>query len=256
MDFSDPIQRRVFFELHCDLPREGPGSRACTERALQLTPFGREASTHSVRVLDVGCGPGGQTIDLARALPSAQIIAFDLHPPFLDDLRRRALAAGVSDRIDVRRADMRAIDMPAGSVDLLWCEGAIYFMGVSAALHAWRPLLAPGGCVAFSEAVWLQPDPPAMARENWAGSPDMTDMAGLRAIVAAAGYELLGDFVQPNEAWWDDYYRPLQARVDAIAPRYADDPVARGVVEEAAFEIEAWRRCGDSFGNAFFVARA
>ena len=69
-------------------------------------------------------------------------------------------------------------------------------------------------------------------------------------------YDLLGDFVQPPEAWWDDYYGPLQARVDEVAPRHADDPVARAVVEEAAFEIEAWRRCGDSFGNAFFVARA
>jgi SAM-dependent methyltransferase len=254
MDFSDPLQRRVFFELHHGLPREGPGNRASTLRALGLTPFAGAA--RPLRVVDAGCGPGGQTIDLAQALPAARILALDLHEPFLDDLRQRAIVAGVADRIDARPIDMRAIDVPAGSVDLLWCEGAIYFLGVEAALRTWRPLLAPGGCIAFSESVWLQPDPPPMARRNWAEYPEMTDVAGVRAHVAAAGYDLLGDFVQPPEAWWDDYYGPLQARVNAVAPRHADDPVARAVVEEAAFEIEAWRRCGDSFGNAFFVARA
>lgn len=46
-------------EIHSDNPREGPGRRASTTRAMQ---FLTEPPSRS-RILDIGCGPGMQTID-------------------------------------------------------------------------------------------------------------------------------------------------------------------------------------------------
>ncbi|HEX8823356.1 MAG TPA: class I SAM-dependent methyltransferase, partial [Archangium sp.] len=55
----------AFFLLHTDLPREGPGSDDCTREALRrLRPW----LPASPRVLDLGCGPGKQTLVLAREL--------------------------------------------------------------------------------------------------------------------------------------------------------------------------------------------
>lgn len=68
MDFSSPKQRDVFFDVHHKLPREGPGNKDCTARALSLAGQLPEAAS----ILDIACGPGMQTIHLGELLPAAR----------------------------------------------------------------------------------------------------------------------------------------------------------------------------------------
>ena len=146
----------VFFDVHSGLPQEGPGSFESTKRALELA-----GSFHKrAQILDVGCGPGRQTMDLARLLPSAIITALDNHVPYLHEVRRKAANAGVLNRVTAVEGDMRDLPAEPGSIDLIWCEGAAYIMGFRAALESWKPFLAPDGRLALSEPVWLQDDPP------------------------------------------------------------------------------------------------
>ena len=116
MDYDDPEVQQLFFALHDGLPREGPGSRACTARALAMAG----ALPAAARVLDIACGPGMQTMDLAALLPDAGIVALDNHAPFLAELERRAVERGVDGRVTTLRADMAAIPCPPGSFDLIW----------------------------------------------------------------------------------------------------------------------------------------
>ncbi len=250
MDFSDPRMVEIFFSIHSDLPREGPGSRATTEKALALCgPLPEDA-----RVLDIGCGPGQQTMDLAELLPGATITAIDNHPPFVDEANRRAKAAGVDDRVKAKVGDMTALDVEPASLDLIWCEGAAYSMGVDAALKAWKPLLKPGGRLALSEAVWLKANPPDDLRRFWDEEyPDMRDVPACRDLVASCGYSLLGDFVLPDSAWWDDYYTPQLARIETLRPTYAGDATALAVLDEAVEESELHRTHGDYYGYVFLV---
>lgn len=250
MDFDDPVQRRIFFEVHRDLPREAPGSDASTLRAL-----GHVADAVAVRrVLDLACGPGMQTLALARGLPQAEVIALDLHAPYLAEVRRRAQAAGCQHRIHPVRADMAGVPIRPRAVDLIWCEGGVYLLGVERALAAWRDLLRPGGHLAFTDAVWLQRDVPPEVRAFWNEYPGMQTVAGVRATVGRAGYALRGDFVLPVSDWWDGYYTPLERRIAALRERYAAVPEAGPVLDECQAEIDLCRRYGDCYGYAFFVA--
>lgn len=250
MDLNDPKIRAVFFDIHSGLPREGPGNRDCTARALALAgPL-----PPSPRVLDIACGPGMQTLDLADLLPDATITAVDTHAPFVEEANRRAAARGLAGRVTALVGDMTELDFPPGSFDLLWCEGAAYIMGVDKALRAWRPLLAPGGKLALSEAVWLRDDAPDDLRRRWAEDyPAMRDIAGCRQLVQDCGYRLLGDFVLPEEAWWDDYYRPKQQRLAELAPKYAGDPVAEAVLQDGAEELADFRKNAVYYGYLFLV---
>jgi SAM-dependent methyltransferase len=249
MDLDDAT-RAAFFALHHGLPREAPGSRESTARALALA----EPLPAAPRVLDIGCGPGAQTMDLAELLPEASILAVDLHPAFVEETERRARERGVADRVRAQVADMTALPFADASFDLVWCEGAAYVMGLPAALAAFRRLLRPGGWLALTEAVWLTADPPAEVYRFWqAGYPTMTDVPGCRAIIEQAGYGLRGDFVLPTSAWWDEYYRPLRARMEALAAACGDDPVVARVLDEHRQEIAMRERYGDCYGYAFFV---
>lgn len=252
MDFADPVQREAFFAVHRDMPREGPGDRASMEQALRLAgPLPPRPD-----VLDIACGPGGQTIDLAELLPDARITALDGHPPFLAQLETRAREAGVLDRIEIVQGDMNRLPYPPRSFDLIWCEGAAYIVGFEAALAAWKPLLRPGGVLALTEPVWLTDDPPAPVVACWAEYPAMEDVASARRRAIACGYGLLGDFVLSDAAWETQYYGPLETRLETTTARLAGDPVAEAVLAEIRAEIDVRRAWPDTYGYLFLVLRA
>ena len=148
---------------------------------------------------------------------------------------------------------MSAPGAPPSAFDLIWCEGAAYIIGVGTALRAWRPLLRPGGRLALSEAVWLRADPPEPVRRLWAEYPAMADLEACRQLARACGYRLLGDFVLPERAWWDDYYTPLERRLAELAPKYTGDPLAQAVLREHEEEIACYRRYAAWYGYAFLV---
>ena len=249
MDFADPAQRAIFFELHSGLPREGPGDRETVERALALA----RPLPASPDVLDLGCGPGGQTIDLAELLPEARIAALDNHPPFLEELERRAQARGVADRIRTMLGDMASLPFDEGSFDLIWCEGAAYIVGLESALAGWRRLLREGGVLALSEPVWLRAERPQRVEALWAGYPAMRGVDQVRALAEAKGWRRRGDFLLSERAWWTDYYAPMEARLEALEERLGGDPAAAIVLGEAREEVECFRAHADCYGYLFLV---
>ena len=62
---------------------------------------------------------------------------------------------------------IEALDVPAGSVNLIWSEGAAYILGLEESLRRWRPLLASEGLMAVTECTWLTDNPPEEAKAFW-----------------------------------------------------------------------------------------
>ena len=241
----------LFFELFSGLPRQGPGSPASTRRALELVP-GVGART---RVLDLGCGTGAQALVLAERSP-AHIVAIDLHPPFIDALNREARRLGMADRLEARVGDMDNLDLADGAFDLIWCEGAIYNVGVETGLRDWRRLLSRDGHVALTEACWRKARPPAECVAFWDASyPAIRDTATLLEAAEGCGYEIVGHFPLPASAWWDDYYRPLQANVNAFRERHRDASDAQELADGVQHEIDIWHACSEFYGYEFLVLK-
>lgn len=243
----------LLVDLHRDGQRQGPGSNTETLRALDLTRLARAAE---LDVADIGCGTGAASLALAGALPRARIVAVDLFPEFLDSLAVRARAAGCSAQIQTLPGSMEALPFAAGSLDLIWSEGAIYNMGFSAGIEAWRSFLRPGGVLAVSEITWLHPDPPTEVHSHWTTEyPEIATAAAKIALLERAGYDLLGYFVLPPAAWLDNYYRPTEARIPAFLERHAHRPEAAEIVQLERQEADLYRRFQDSFSYGFYVAR-
>lgn len=244
--------------LHRDLPQQGPGSDAATARALScVPPLGPEA-----RILDVGCGPGRQTLVLARETPAA-IEAVDVAPEFLATLRARAERAGLAARIRTHVMDMGALDFPDGRFALVWSEGAIYHLGFERGLRAWRRLLAPGGHLAATELSWLGAARPPEAEAFWAEAyPGMAGVEENAAAAGRAGYAVVETFALPETAWWEGYYTPLRERLAALrerlaalGERHAGDAAVLAALAATAREIDLFERHADAYGYVFYVLR-
>ena len=241
----------LFHEIFTGLPRQGPGDAASTLRALALVP----GVGPDTRVLDIGCGTGLQTRTLAqRSL--ARIVAIDNHPPFVEELDRQARALGIADRIEARVGDMRHLDFPPGSFDLLWCEGAIYVIGFETGLTEWRRLLAPGGHLVVSEACWMKPDAPPECAAFWASEyPAIRDAPAFLRAIDECGYDTVGHFAVPPSAWWDEYYCPLQQNVTLFRERHRGEADAQELADSVQREIDIWHAYSDFYSYQFFVMR-
>ncbi len=237
----------IWWELHGTLGQQGPGSDASTLRALAGLPD----LPATPRIADLGCGPGRQTVALAKAT-GGTVYALDFLQPFLEQLEARALNAGVADRIHTVKGDMNAPALGDEPFDLLWSEGAIYIPGFETGLERWRPLLRPGGCAAVSELSWVSGAANA-TRAFWADAyPGMSDVPGNCRRADRAGYDVLDTFVLPLSDWYA-YYSPIESRAQPLREKYADDPAALEVVNGHVSEVRVLEEAGGSYSYVFYL---
>jgi SAM-dependent methyltransferase len=241
----------IFFEVYENLPRQGPGNQACAVRALGLCSELRDDPA----ILDLGCGVGGQTLYLAE-LTSGSIVAMDNHAPSIERLQASIAARGLSRRVRAIVGDMAHPEPPLGSFDLIWSEGALYSIGLRNALCVCHGLLRPGGYLAFTDAIWRKENPPSAVKAGF--DLDYSTMGWLDDDLAAIkdeGFEIVGHFTLPGEAWWDDFYTPMENRIAELRGKYANDIEASEILDQLAEEPELHRCYSDFYAYEFFVVR-
>jgi len=242
------------------MPRLGPGDSDSTKKALGAAlaalPDGvHAASSTELRILDVGCGNGAQTLRLA-GLTKASIVAVDNRQPYLDELQRRAEHEGVADRVRTRCVDMADMGLDEKSFEVVWSEGALYCMGFREGLEACHRLLVPRGVMAVTELTWLRSDVPAECRDFFASEyPVMTDTDTNVATIKGCKYEMLSVFTLPSDAWISDFYAPLERRLQAMREKYASDPERLALIDSCQTEIDIHGKYSDFYGYVFYVMR-
>ncbi|MCU0299713.1 MAG: hypothetical protein MUF33_14525, partial [Candidatus Nanopelagicales bacterium] len=66
---------------------------------------------------------------------------------------------------------------------------------------------------------------------------------------------LVGHFPLPDDAWWDDFYTPMEARIAELRRKYSGDPEAADILDDLAAEPEMHRRYCAFYAYEFFVVR-
>ncbi len=244
-------QMNLFFEVHKDIPREGPGTNESTKKAFNMLgplPLGAKA-------LDIGCGPGMQTIELARHL-DGHIVAIDPHEPFLDKLKENASKEGVLSKITVQNGSMFDLQFDEDHFDLIWSEGAIFIIGFDEGIKAWRKYLKTDGYLVVSEISWLRNDAPKEAIEFWeADYPSIKGIGDNINLIQKAGYSPVGHFVLPEIGWWENYYNPLIERINLLRVKYQGNQEANEALDNTMKEIDLYRKYSDYFGYVFYLMK-
>ena len=244
-----PRAEEIFFEIHRDNPREGPGSFEATRKAYSaLTGLPDKPI-----ILDIGCGPGQQTLDLA-SLSAGIIYAIDNYEPYLKALQAKVDQKGLADRVFPQAGDMNALPFEQAHFDIIWAEGSIYLMGFENGLTAWRPYLKPTGYIVVSEISWLKDKPPPDLASFWDEAyPALQDQDGNIAIIQRAGYNLIDHFVLPTEAWWDNYYNHIENKLSLLKTKYQNEAEALEVIAIEEVETDLFRKYSDYYGYVFYI---
>ncbi|MFJ2784550.1 methyltransferase domain-containing protein [Streptomyces sp. NPDC093249] len=219
-------------------------------------------------VLDVGCGPGTITADLAALVAPGRVTAVDAAGEVLAKARGVAGERGL-ENVEFRVADVHALDFPDDSFDVVHAHQVLQHVGDPVrALREMRRVCRPGGVVAARDSdygafAWY-PEPPALddwrdlyrrvARAN-GGEPD----AGRRLFSWAreAGFTDVTTtaatwcFATPEErAWWSGLWADR-----TTGSVYADLAVSGGHTTADALEsiADAWREWGTREDAWFLV---
>jgi len=184
------------------------------------------------RILDIGCGNGVPTLELAR-LSDGEITGLDRDQSLLDEVARKAEKAGVADRVKIVKASMANMKFPAGSFDIIWAEGSIAALGFNRGLEEWKRFLKPGGFMAVHD--------------------EKGDVKRKLEHISNCGYKLLRWFIVDEGAWWAEYYAPLEKLIRDSGIRYVHEPRVLEALRNDQREIEMFKRNPGRFSSVFFV---
>jgi ubiquinone/menaquinone biosynthesis C-methylase UbiE len=123
-------------ESHVGLERQGPGSPESTIRALSFLDNPAKIS----RVIDLGCGTGGQTMVLAQNI-TGNITGVDIFPDFINIFNNNAKKLNLQERVNGIVGSMENLSFQKEEFDLIWSEGAIDNIGFEKGLTYWNGFL-------------------------------------------------------------------------------------------------------------------
>jgi ubiquinone/menaquinone biosynthesis C-methylase UbiE len=186
------------------------------------------------RILDIGCGSGVPTIELA-GLSQGEIIGMDIHQPSLDRLARRIKQAGLSDRVKAVNCSMLNMNFPDESFDIIWAEGSIFVIGFETGLREWRRLLKPNGFLVVHD--------------------ELGDIREKLKQVSSLGYDSLGYFVLGEDTWWNEYYAPMQKRIHQTRTTHANSPKVIALLDAEQREIDMVKQDPGRYRSVYFVMK-
>ncbi|MGY1813863.1 methyltransferase domain-containing protein [Blastococcus sp. SYSU D00820] len=207
-------------------------------------------------LLDVGCGPGTITVDLAARVAPGRVLGVDAAEAPLVEAREAAARAGVA--VEFAVGDGYALDLPDDSFDVVHAHQVLqHLTDPVAALREMARVCRPGGLVAvrdvdYATFVWFPLDAGldrwlevyyGVARAN-AAEPDAgrrllswAHAAGLRDVVATTSSWC---YSSPAEReWWGPSWAGR-----ATASSFAEQALAYGLATEAELReiADAWLR--------------
>jgi ubiquinone/menaquinone biosynthesis C-methylase UbiE len=164
-----------------------------TREAYALLPA---FDTGSPRILDVGCGTGTPTMELAR-LSGGKVVGIDVDELALEVMRDRVAEAGLGDQVTALHGSIHETDFPDASFDLLWEEGVLHLLDTGRSLPQCRRLLKQGCYLVVHET------------NSWFDS--------VHDRLADFGFSLRQKHLLPKHYWLTAYAEPLDANLRAFA---------------------------------------
>ena len=251
MNFQEPSMFDLLIEAHIWLDRQGPGSSEMTRRALGFV----DNLDANSRIVDLGCGTGGQTIVLAQNT-AGHITGVDMIPSFIERFGATVQTLQLEERVAGMVGSAENLPFGKGELDLIWSEGMIDGIGFEKALTYWKDFLKQDGYVAVTCPSWLTEDRPSEVASFWADAGSKLDTVGGNvSILQQIGYQFVAAFTLPETCWTDHYFIPREAAEKALLEKYPGSETVKAYVAGDKYEVELYAKYKQYYGYVFYIGK-
>ena len=186
-------------------------------------------------VMDIGCAYGEVSMHLARAMDAA-VTAVELDPVMAEGAQARITAAGLSERITVRRETSAAALAALPSQDLIVAIGSTEPAGKglrepAAVFAALAEHLTPGGALLWGDLFWKD-EPPAPLRQLVETGGYYVSHDAWQTAAREAGLEVVSAEIG-DEAEWATYRTGMETAIADWLDAHPDHPDAPSVAATA-----------------------
>jgi ubiquinone/menaquinone biosynthesis C-methylase UbiE len=243
------------FKLICEyfsgMERQGPGSPEVTIKALSFI----DNLTNESKIVDIGCGTGGQTMVLAKHT-SGHIKGVDLFAEFIDIFNVNSQKSNLQDRVNGVVGSMDNLSFQNEELDLIWSEGAIYNIGFERGVNEWNKFLKTGGFIAVSEASWFTEKRPVEIATFWKDAyPEIGIISDKVKQMQKAGYVPVAAFVLPENCWTEHFYTPQVSAQEKFLKKYAGNKAAEALVKNQRHEADLYNKYKEFYGYVFYIGK-
>lgn len=215
----------LLIELNAELYRKN--FNKYTKKAFQMLP-----KMDKPKILDIGCGSGIPTIELAR-LSNGEIIGIDIDQSLLNELDKKIEEMGFSKRITTINCSLFDINFPDESFDIIWAEGSIAIIGFEKGLKEWKRLLKSKGFLVLHD--------------------DNKSISNKLKLISRSGYKLINHFLLPENTWWLEYYSLLETRINELCIKYKNELDVNKIFKKYQNEIDMVKKNPKEFGSIFYI---
>ncbi len=198
-----------------------------TRKAFQMLP-----KLDRPRILDVGCGSGVPTLELARLI-NGQIIGIDIDQSLLDKLIKKIEAAGFTNRIKTMKCSLFNMEFLDESFDIIWAEGSIWIIGFQKGLKEWRRFIKPNGFLVVHD--------------------EISKINKKLQLITICRYKLIDKFLVSGDVWWNEYYCPLEIQIQALRKEYSDDLEVLALLDKEQQEVDEFKNNPQFHSSVFLV---
>jgi len=183
-----------------------------TRKAFELLP-----KLKNPYILDVGCGTGVPTIELAK-ISDGHVIGIDIDVTSLDLLRRKIKETGLNNRVSVIKDSILTMDFSEESFDIIWSEGSIFVIGFENGIKKWHRFLKPNGFLVIHD--------------------EKKDKNKKLGLITKNGYALINEFELTENLWWREYFTPLEQLIQEFRHKYPKDSELNNELNKDQIEID------------------
>ncbi len=186
------------------------------------------------RILDIGCGSGVPTIELAK-LSGGVVTGIDIDQSCIDEFNRKIKEENLADRVKALKISLYEMKFPDETFDVVWSEGVVGNIGFETSLKEWRRLLKHNGYLVIHYQV--------------------NRVADVLPRMSQLGYSLTDTLPLPEDAWRTEFYRPIEEKMDILLRKYRNNADALKLLNQHKNEMGMVRKTPSNFICAFYIMK-
>lgn len=179
-------------------------------------------------IIDLGCGTGAPTLNLTQHF-NGVIFAVDSSQQALGWLNEKLLNQQVSSTIILVNKLVDELQLPSGLFDIVLAEGLLNIIGFEKGLELANGLIKMGGYFIIHDEY-----------KNHSGKLEM---------LKSYGYEVINTIMLGSDIWWNDYYKGLEEKIDAL------DSESKKEFGRELNEIDLYKKQPEQFNSIYYIAK-